>query len=244
MIVQSSRDIALAIEKQLQGRFLVSICCTGEAVIEEICRFSPDILVFDMLLPGVDGITVLRAVNSLGIRPVVICIASVFTYYMDLVARELGVAYMISKPCDPCIVAAHIAKLSGYSRELLLPYPDEKTIVANMLLSLGFSEKHMGFGCLQELILQVKNQPELSYTKELYPAVGKLRNCSGAQVERGIRTALDAAWRNGDEAVWRLYFLKNPNDRRMQPTNGEFIQCLAHLLANHKEVAPGDTIRL
>lgn len=239
MIVEASRDMARAIEKQLQGRFQVSTCCGGDALIDEICRFRPDILVLDMLLPGVDGITVLRTVNALGIRPVVICIARVFSYYMDLVAAELGIAYLLSKPCDPCVVAAHITRLSGCAKELLIPYPDERTIVTNMLLSLGLSEKHMGFACLTELILRAKNAPELSYTKELYPAVGRQRNCSAAQVERGLRTAIEAAWRNGDEAVWRLYFLQSPHGHMEQPTNGEFIQCLTRMLANHKEATPG-----
>lgn len=57
-------------------------------------------------------------------------------------------------------------------------------------------------------------------------------SCGGtaAQVERSVRSAIQAAWDNRDEQVWRLYFQAGSDGLIQRPTNAAFITCLADRL--------------
>lgn len=99
------------------------------------------------------------------------------------------------------------------------------------LLTLGFLTNLSGYRCLIYAIPMYYANPGQSITKQLYPEVGELfmPKLSGDQVEKQIRYAIAAAWRNRDEENWRRYF---PMDKR--PTNSEFISRLSETLAVRK----------
>ena len=51
--------------------------------------------------------------------------------------------------------------------------------------------------------------------------------CSVEQVERAIRTAIQRAWNQRDEQIWKLYFVTMPDGSVKRPSNSEFISRLA-----------------
>ena len=69
--------------------------------------------------------------------------------------------------------------------------------------------------------------PGMSVTKELYPAVGSLCNSSGMLVERSIRSAVDGAWRKRDDQIWRQFFRADASGVIPRPSNTLFISSLA-----------------
>lgn len=94
-----------------------------------------------------------------------------------------------------------------------------------LLIELRIPTETKGYRCLEAVIPRYHADPGQSFTKELYPDVGKLRGITGDLVEKQIRTAITSAWLRRDPEVWDQYF---PGGRK--PTNGEFISRIAEVL--------------
>lgn len=107
----------------------------------------------------------------------------------------------------------------------------DETAIKKMLMELRIAPNLAGYRCLACAIQLYCTDQGQSFTKELYPAAGRLctPSLTGDQVERLIRYAVEAAWQNRDAEIWRQYF---PQGKK--PTNGEFISTIAELLSVRK----------
>lgn len=227
LIADASEEFRLALAELLRGNYMVRLCQDGNQTLEVLQSMKPDILVLDLLLPGLDGISLLQKVAEAGLQPVVLATTAFSNdYVVDSLAR-LGVGYVMVKPCDIHAVTARIADLHQHLKPPVVTRPDPRTVVSNMLLSLNVPTKLKGYACLREGVLELVRDPAQQVTKELYPKVAKLYGGNGPQVERLIRTAIDAAWKKRDERVWRLYFQPGPDGCLERPTNATFISALA-----------------
>lgn len=227
LIADSVEEFCLALAEQLKGAYRIKICHDGPEALELICSFKPDMLVLDMMLPGLDGITILEEAAALGVQPVVLAVTKDPSDYVIRSATRLGVGYMMVKPCKIKATVARLQDLTEYLRPQEVTRPDPRTAVSNILLALGISTKLRGYAYLREAILEMMRTPGQSVTKILYPAVGKLCDASDTQVERSIRSAILKAWNQREETVWRRYLQPNSEGVLERPTNAEFISCIA-----------------
>lgn len=101
--------------------------------------------------------------------------------------------------------------------------------VISALLELGLSPKFKGFCHVLAAIVSYHQNPAQSISKDIYPAISRTqrRGVSPAQVERNIRSVVQAAWKNRDEAVWARFFQDLPYICERRPTNLEFISQIA-----------------
>jgi len=189
-------------------------------------RFSPDILVLDLMLPGLDGISLLQKILQWEMRPVVLATTRLLSDYMTQTLERLGVGYVMVKPCDITALADRLEDLSGGLKAPLFSSPDSHTAVSNILLNLGVPTKLKGYGYLREAVGIFSGDPGQSITKELYCEVGSRCGATVTQVERGIRTAIEAAWEHRDGQQWQRYFPMG-SAVECRPSNGEFISRLA-----------------
>lgn len=227
LIADSSEEFATALADQVRGAYLLRFCREGRETLAAINSFRPDIVVLDLMLPGLDGISILRQAASAGLRPMVLATSRYVSDYVVEAMMQLGVGYLMVKPCDIRATVARLGELSQRLRQPLFTQPDPRTAVSNILLALGVPTKLRGYAYLRESILERMRDPCQSVTKELYPTVAALCCATPVQVERSIRSAIAAAWSRRDEAVWQLYFPVSSDGTRSRPTNGAFISRLA-----------------
>lgn len=235
LIAEGSEEFCGALVDRLRGAYHIRTCAEGCETLEQIISYRPDILVLDMMLPGLDGISLLQAAAAAGQRPMVLAVSKFISDYMLESLSQLGVGYIMRKPCDVKATASRISDLTQQMKMPLFAHPDPRTAASNLLLTLSVPTKLKGYSNLRDAIPMVMKDPSISLTKELYPAVGKLCNSSSQQVERAIRSAIQAAWLQRDEQVWRMYFQPEKNGRIPKPTNGAFISRLADCLMNGME---------
>jgi two-component system OmpR family response regulator len=95
------------------GGFKVHACASGAEAIQHAAAFAPQIILLDVMMPGMDGPTTLKSLRTLqGLEetPVVFVTAKVqpdeVKYY-----RELGAVEVISKPFDPMTLAAQLLEI-------------------------------------------------------------------------------------------------------------------------------------
>ena len=225
LIADCNEDYRTVLSSALQAHYQVLCCRSGTEALALLYQERPDILVLDLMLPELDGITLLERISDNGLRPMVLAATPIFSEYVNACAQRLGIEYLVRKPCDIEAIAARVRDLS---RRLKAPEPrtDPVSYVTNLLLSLSISTKHDGFAYLREAILLMAQDPSQSVTKVLYPEVARICGCTKDSVERSIRTALDRAWAKGDKAVWLKYF----PGAEQRPSNAVFISRLTEAL--------------
>lgn len=102
--------------------------------------------------------------------------------------------------------------------------------VSQILRVLGVEPKLAGYRCLVYSINMVAGDPWL-LMKEVYPVIAKQCRVNDYRcVERTIRSAIQKAWKNRDDAVWSQYFPRNKAGEIIRPTNKEFIARIAEEL--------------
>lgn len=229
LIADKSEEFRFALTAALQEAYEISQCGTGPETLSLLRSFRPDILVLDLMIPGLDGISLLHTAAEEGICPAVLATVSLPSKYIDEAATLLGISYLMVKPCNIRATAQRI-------REIHLPIHSPRAIpvdprktVSQLLLSLGFSTKLRGYAYAREAVLLLCKKPDQSMTKELYPAVAALCGTSPQQVEHCIRTAIEKAWLHRNNALWAQYFLPAPDGTVPKPSNAPFLSRLANL---------------
>lgn len=227
LIAEGSEEFRMALADSLRGAYQVRQCADGNEAKSLLHGFKPDVMVLDLMLPGLDGITLLQRAADAGIRPVVLATTRFINDYVLESVDRLGVGYLMVKPCDVRAAVERLGDLSGRLRKPQSSHPDPRTQVSNLLLALGVPTKLRGYGYLREAVLLMCQDPDQSLTKELYPAVAELCGCASTHVERSIRSAIAAAWGHRDEHLWRMFFAADETGEIPRPTNGAFISRLA-----------------
>lgn len=230
LIADSTEEFRLALTEQLAGSYVIRSCGRGKQALEMIRSFKPDMLVLDLMLPELDGISLLQRLAADGPLPIVLATTRYVTSYVIDSVAQLGVGYVMVKPCDVNATAERIRDLSRQRPPMPLARPDMNTVISNVLLELGFSTKHRGYQYLREAVAEMIRHPGQMVTKELYPEVGKRCDANKDQVERCIRGAIEAAFRNGEEAQWRRYFRPDGDGKLRRPSNSTLINTLAERL--------------
>ena len=225
-----SQSIAHAFKKQMQ----IQRCHDGHRALALLSAFRPDILLIDLTLPEIDGLTVLQAAADRQIHQKTIVVSDLRSPYIANALTRLQVSYMLMKPCDLQSVLGHISDLAACLDDTVAPAVAQpvtrEAIAAQALLRLGMHHKWNGFFCLQQGIPRFADDPCQAVTKELYTDLGKPYGKNAKQIERNIRSAINKSWDKGDPAVWRQYFPAAPDGTVPRPSNKVFIAHMAQIL--------------
>lgn len=230
LIADCSDDFRKSLESALQGNYRVHTCRSGREALELLKTITPDILVMDLMLPELDGISLLQALNNSGIRPTVLATTRLVNDYVVSTTTKLGVDYLMVKPCSVQAIVNRVRDLSKQKPRPMLSAPDPKTHISNLLVSLGIPTKLRGYAYLREAVLLMSENPMQSITKELYPSVARQFNCTPSQVERSIRNAIQQSWEKRSDEVWTTVFQPDGSGTIPRPSNAAFISRLADRL--------------
>jgi len=95
----------------------VKVAHDGKAAKEEFVNFSPNLVVLDMMLPGIDGMEVLKWIRKDSNVPVIMLTAKGETFDKVL-ALEIGADDYVVKPFEPKELLARVkAVMRRYSGE-------------------------------------------------------------------------------------------------------------------------------
>lgn len=221
LIADSSEEFGAGLADLVRGAYILRRCRDGRETMEVLAAFKPDILVLDLMLPGLDGISILQRADDEGLRPAVLAMSPFHSSYITGALQRLGVPYLMTKPCDLAAIADRLSDYRAALQPDTIPMVDLSTAATNFLIALGFPTRLDGFLFLQAGIPMYMQDPSQSMTKELYVAIGQLFGKDKRQVERSIRSAIDIAWRNRDDRIWQAHFA-TPDGSVPRPSNNEF----------------------
>lgn len=229
LIADSSEEFCQALAYSLGGIFRIRVCTEGNRALELIKSFCPDIVCLDLMMPGMDGLSILEQASEAGSRPAVLALSRHISDYTWSCLNRLSVSYVMR---TPCALQAVIGRIADISRDLALDSSRAASPldpVEGILLTVGVPSKRRGFKCLRAAIPVMMRDLGQPITKVVYPAVAAKCGGTALSVERAMRTVIETAWLNRDESVWQLYFPSHV-ERNVCPSNMEFILRLARCL--------------
>lgn len=218
---------------------------TGDGVeaLELIQRQEPDVVLLDLLLARLDGISLLRRLRRDGSASHVIVLSAFVNSKVVMDCASLGADYFVPKPCESAVVLAHIRQSLGLgsvdpAREDIdcgalwsraVSGPDLESMVTDVIHEIGVPAHIKGYQYLREAIILTINDMEMinAVTKVLYPEVARKFDTTPSRVERAIRHAIEVAWDRGDIEVLQKYFGYTVSNIKGKPTNSEFIAMIA-----------------
>lgn len=132
LVVDDDHRLAGMVSDYLeQSSFRVCISSSGEAGLTDVEVIKPDLVVLDLMLPGIDGLEVCRRIRamggSLGKTPVLMLTAK--GEPMDrIVGLELGADDYLSKPFEPRELLARIKAILRRKEGVSATQEDEQCL--------------------------------------------------------------------------------------------------------------------
>jgi len=222
----------------------------GIEAFDRIVSTKPDIAVLDLIMPNMDGMSVLERLNTeydadSASRPVCLILTALSHDNIVQKAIELGADYFVVKPFDMGALASRIRQMNRKTAKtqnqpmarMMMSQADDSQVpiekkVTSILHEIGVPAHIRGYNYMREAIIMAVNDSEvLNYiTKELYPAIAKKCNTTSSRVERAIRHAIEVAWSRGQIDSIDALFGYTVSKHKGKPTNSEFIALIADKL--------------
>ena len=233
------------LEKE-DGIHVVGKADNGEDAYNMIVETNPDIVLMDVIMPRLDGISVMERVRNnsqMKGTPSFIMVTAASSQDVTEDAFRLGANYYIMKPFNGETVLSHIKrigrmqqsgrldkrKVNAYESESGYAERNLETDVTNMIHEIGVPAHIKGYQYLRDaIILSVQDMEMLnSITKILYPTIAKKHQTTPSRVERAIRHAIEVAWNRGKMDTIDELFGYTINTGKGKPTNSEFVALIA-----------------
>ena len=240
MIADNTEEFCSSLVTALQrseGFRVVGTANDGEQAVRMILEKQPRILVLDLMLSKKDGLSVLKAISTMDRKPAVLATSGFITDYVASAAANLGVQYLMLKPCDMTALIERLEELrGGQNARTVSPAQDGKPSIEAMVTSIiheiGVPAHIKGYQYLREAIIIAVNDMDVinANTKVLYPQVAKAFQTTPSRVERAIRHAIEVAWDRGDLDTLQRFFGYTVSNTKGKPTNSEFIALIADKL--------------
>jgi len=109
LIVDDEKELVTTIAERLQIRGIQTDTATdGETALAMIEENPPQVVVLDVMMPGIGGIEILQRMNAQNIKIPVILLTGYGSTEQGTEGMELGAFDYIMKPCDLNILISKI----------------------------------------------------------------------------------------------------------------------------------------
>lgn len=225
LIIDASEPYTDALAEVFKHEFDLQICRDGASALETLLSFAPDILILNLQLPYIDGLTLLQ--QSAHRPKVILAITPCVDPYIIRTAAAVGIQYMMIMPA----VEALRVRLMDMVATMMTPKEDLTSQTLVHLHILNFHTHLDGYHQLGVGIPIFARNPDILLSKELYPAVAEHFGLPDPRtVEHSVRKAIEAAWRHKNSAVWKKYFPPRADGTIPCPTNKIFFASIAEKL--------------
>jgi len=242
LIADENGEIRKSCRECLQRRehTVVDEAKTGEEALRLIGRGSYDVVIADLWLGGIDGLSMLRRCQESGMEnpPAFVILTQVTSTSVYMDANRAGAMLCIAKPVDYASLSAGVETIcrnrtgngeTGSVKAEKEENGDMEAQVTRIIHQIGVPAHIKGYQYLRTAILMTIQDSDIinSVTKVLYPSVAKKYQTTTSRVERAIRHAIEVAWDRGDLDTLNAYFGYTIQNSRGKPTNSEFIAMIA-----------------
>jgi len=230
LLADFSPDTALLLKTLLEetGDLSVETVNDGERALASISENPPDVFVTELLLPRLDGMSLLRRLKDEGRLPRTVILSAFWNDRLAYAARLLGVEHCLAKPCRAEILIRYLHSLAGGAAGCPMPDPT----VRQALSAFGIPSHLSGYGYLAEGISRILQDRSClqGITKSLYRDIARSSGASAPAVERAMRNAIGRGWERLTPAERRRRFGSLFDGCDRAPSNLLFLGAMAEHL--------------
>ena len=172
MIADNSDEFRQALDEALSDSYKIVHCRNGKQALQTALEIKPEIIILDLMLTELDGVSLLHEIRDAGIYPMVLAVTRFYNDYIQETAQDLGIGYIIRKPCDPAAVAGRLRDLTNRIKPKAVRPVDPRNYVMEQTRMLMFSPPSSG--------------------NKIYP--GSHFNCTGGAGHLPDKRAISPAW--------------------------------------------------
>lgn len=111
MLVEDDARLAELVTEYLSGyEFAVELVTRGDAALDRFKELTPDVVILDLMLPGLDGMVVCRQIRDQSDVPILILTAREDSYD-EVSGLEQGADDFVNKPVQPRVLLARLRAL-------------------------------------------------------------------------------------------------------------------------------------
>lgn len=108
LIVEDDVDLAESIEEYLESKDInVKMVHDGLEAVDQILKEQPDLIILDLMLPGMDGISICKKIRP-EYKGAVLMLTASADPFDQVVGLEIGADDFVQKPVEPRILLARI----------------------------------------------------------------------------------------------------------------------------------------
>lgn len=205
----------------------------GEAALQMVKQLHPDVLLLDIILPRLDGLSVLEQLRAMPSeeKPNVLVVTAVGEDTISTRAMELGASYYMVKPYQFSTLVERI-RMVAHADEMPIRHvagekDDLTSLITQRVIDLGAPTNLLGYTYLidaVEILLREQNAYPLS--KCVYPVLAERHNTTSACVESSLRKII-ARIAQANTAYYRQLLAQRPKTGKPVPSNSAFLTMLA-----------------
>lgn len=226
-----------------RGLEVIGTFTEGSSLLYSLKNSKIDVLIVDLYLPNIDGVTILHEIKNGREIHAPKCIIATSSFSSDRIMKkvaDLGADFFMQKPLNLNNIVDIVSDYKGTKVEQKInalnlnssnAY-DLDTEITTLLHEIGVPAHIRGFLYIREAIKMVYHNIEIlgSITKILYLEVARKYNSTSSRVERAIRHAIEIAWIRGNIDAISDIFSYTISYNKSKPTNSEFIAMIADRL--------------
>ncbi|MBX8488593.1 response regulator transcription factor [Pseudomonas cichorii] len=138
MLVEDDIALAELIASYLQRfEYDVTVVNRGDRALEGMHRLRPDLVILDLMLPGLDGLHVCRQLRDESPVLPVIMLTARDKNDDQILGLETGADDYVAKPCDPRVLLARIRTLLRRSFSTETRYDAQQIVLGRLLIDLA-----------------------------------------------------------------------------------------------------------
>lgn len=220
----------------------------GVQALRTLEQTQVDVMVLDLVMPEMDGFSVLEQIREKKIDVTVVINSAVHIDTLTSRAMDLGAAYYFIKPTELELIVHRVLQMmssigedgpsTAYAKssdawreakEAPRKERDKEALATQLIREVGVPPHLRGYLYIRQAILLVVEDNEMlrGITTRLYPKIAEVNKTIPTRVERAIRHAIEVAWTRGDIDAHHKLFGYTIQERKGKPTNGEFIAMLS-----------------
>ncbi len=214
----------------ISGGFeVVGMATDGRAALAGVRGAAVEVLLADILLPGLDGFALAEAVRDAGVGCAVVFLSAFLSGATARRAGEVGAADYLLKPCDTVYLLRRLREAARGAK----PRRDCAPEIAAALRAFGIPPHLTGYAFLAEALMRAaEDRTQLrGVTKVLYPELAEQFASTPECVERAIRVAVEKAWLPRNAERRKAYFGDAFDSFEKAPTNARFLAIVTEVVA-------------
>jgi DNA-binding response OmpR family regulator len=112
LLIDDDRELGMLLQEYLQEEFHLQSACDGVSGLDEALHHSYAVVILDLMLPGMNGLEVLKLLRRQSRLPVLVLSACGNDKH-SITALELGADDYLSKPFQPQELLTRLRALSA-----------------------------------------------------------------------------------------------------------------------------------